>query len=125
MGCPNKDCNIYFSQMPEDRYKSDDCYDCGKTDNLIEAQEPESILSNSTDGLCACLNIKCPNNDKSESGCKIKSIHTIDMCKAFYVQKAAARIAELEEALAKIDNISWGYDGDCGAQVIVDSVLST
>ena len=37
--------------------------------------------------------------------------------------EAAERIKGLEEALRKIEGIKWGYDGDCGAQAIIDSVF--
>lgn len=40
-----------------------------------------------------------------------------------YVDWCEARINQLETALKQIEAIKWGYDGDCGAQRIIDSVL--
>lgn len=40
-----------------------------------------------------------------------------------YVDWCEARIHQLETALRQIQAIQWGYDGDCGAQRIIDSVL--
>ena len=33
------------------------------------------------------------------------------------------RADKFESALRKINGISWGYDGDCGAQKFIDDVL--
>ncbi len=40
-----------------------------------------------------------------------------------YIDWCEARINRLEGALRAIEAISWGYDGDCGAQRIIDRVL--
>jgi len=40
-------------------------------------------------------------------------------------KEASKRIEILEDALRRIGSIDWGYDGDCGAQTIIDSVLDT
>lgn len=42
---------------------------------------------------------------------------------AEYVDWCEARINQLETALRQIQAIQWGYEGDCGAQRIIDSVL--
>jgi hypothetical protein len=41
------------------------------------------------------------------------------------INRDRERIRELEKALTEIYEIRWGYDGDCGALSIVDSVLDT
>jgi hypothetical protein len=33
------------------------------------------------------------------------------------------RVSELEEALKEIENLPWGWDGDCGAQNIINRVF--
>lgn len=33
------------------------------------------------------------------------------------------RVKELEIALKNIESIKWGYDGDCGAQAIINTVI--
>lgn len=39
------------------------------------------------------------------------------------VYSLQSRVKELEEALRKITQIHWGYDGDCGAVRIAEDVL--
>ena len=40
-----------------------------------------------------------------------------------WTDELQSRISELEKALREIEKRHWGYDGDCGAQVIISRVL--